>query len=677
NIPARVPTTAYVVENGETLFVAFDARDPDPAAIRAFLRDRDAAWDDDYVGIILDTYGDERRAFEFYANPLGVQMDLTRDDVNGNEDWSWDAIWDSAGRINETGYAVEMAIPLSQLRFTQQAGMQEWSVDLGRSYPRDQSYWLSINPSDRNINCYLCQLTKMRGLEAAEPSRDLEIVPTLTASQSSTTENPGVEPLKTDDADVEAGLTVRWGITPDMTASLTLNPDFSQVEADAAQLEVNNQFALFFPESRPFFLEGADYFSTPERAVFTRTVADPLAGAKLTGKRGNNTIATFAAHDEITNLILPGSQGSDSTSLDDSNDVFVGRYSYGLDNASSIGALMTMRSADGYHNYVGGLDGRWRINDRNNIRWQYLHSDTEYPLEIVEEFDQPAGAFTGSTARFEYAYDSRDWNADLIYVDRSDGFRADAGFMPRVDAEVIIAGIGRTWYGEENSRWSQFDLRFDWDDFRDSDGNLLEEEFEIEFGISGPLQSYTELSVEKRDVGFNGEVFEEDKFAADVSLQPKGGLSLGVFAQAGDQVDFDNTRLADELRIAPYFTWNANRHLLIRFESDFVQLETKQGAKIFDAVVADLRLTWQFSVRSFLRLTMQYQDISRNPDEYIEVVDRETRDVGRQLLYSYKINPQTVFFLGYSDVLVRDDSLNSLTETERTWFMKIGYAWTP
>ncbi|MDJ0813398.1 MAG: carbohydrate binding family 9 domain-containing protein, partial [Woeseiaceae bacterium] len=156
NIPARVPTTAYVVENGESLFVAFDARDPDPDAIRAFLRDRDAAWDDDYVGIILDTYGDERRAFEFYANPLGVQMDLTRDDVNGNEDWSWNAIWDSAGRINEGGFVVEMEIPLSQLRFTQRDGAQEWSVDLGRSYPRDQSYWLSNNPNDRNINCYLC-----------------------------------------------------------------------------------------------------------------------------------------------------------------------------------------------------------------------------------------------------------------------------------------------------------------------------------------------------------------------------------------------------------------------------------------------------------------------------------------------------------------------------------------
>ena len=117
NIPARVATVAYLIENGEALYVAFDARDPDPSQIRAYLRDRDSAWNDDFVGIVLDTYNDGRRAFEFFSNALGVQMDATNDDVNQNEDTSWDAIWDSAGKINEQGYIVEMEIPLSQLRF--------------------------------------------------------------------------------------------------------------------------------------------------------------------------------------------------------------------------------------------------------------------------------------------------------------------------------------------------------------------------------------------------------------------------------------------------------------------------------------------------------------------------------------------------------------------------------
>ncbi len=195
NIPAKVRTVAYLIEDGSNLYVAFKAEDPDPSEIRAYLRDRDSAWNDDFVGITVDTYGDERRAFEFFANPLGVQMDLTYDDVNGNEDDSWNAIWGSAGQINDEGYVVEMEIPLSQLRFPQVDGKQTWGIDLLRFYPREHRYRLSNNPQDRSVNCYLCQLVKIQGLPDAEPSEDLEIVPTLTASQVDSTDDPGVVPL--------------------------------------------------------------------------------------------------------------------------------------------------------------------------------------------------------------------------------------------------------------------------------------------------------------------------------------------------------------------------------------------------------------------------------------------------------------------------------------------------
>ena len=183
NTPSPVKTVAFLVEDGENLYVAFDAKDPDATKIRAYLRDRDSAWNDDFVGIAIDTYGDERRAFEFFVNPLGVQMDLTNDDVNKNEDASWDAIWDSAGRISDSGFVVEIRIPLSQLRFPRVDGKQTWGIDLLRFYPRDHRYRLSNNEQNRNVNCYLCQLQKIQGLENAEPGRDLEIAPTLTASR--------------------------------------------------------------------------------------------------------------------------------------------------------------------------------------------------------------------------------------------------------------------------------------------------------------------------------------------------------------------------------------------------------------------------------------------------------------------------------------------------------------
>ena len=677
NIPARVETVAYLIEDGEKLYIAFDARDPDPGAIRAYLQDRDSAWNDDFVGVVLDTYNDERRAFEFFANPLGVQMDLTNDDVNGREDSSWDAIWDSAGTITDEGYIVEMEIPLSQLRFPNVDGKLTWGIDLLRFHPRDQRRRYSNNELDRSVNCYLCQLSKIEGLEGAEPGRDLEIVPTLTGSKTDSTDDPGVEPLQSGDTNTEAGINIRWGITPDMTANLAINPDFSQVEADVAQLEVNNQFALFFPEKRPFFLEGADYFNTPIRAVFTRTVADPDVGAKLTGKRGDHTYGVFAAQDAITNLLLPGAFGSDSDSLDEDNTAFVGRYSYGFGDASSVGALVTTRQSDSYHNYVGGFDVNWKINDQHSIQAQYLRSETEYPDEIVTEYEQPNGSFTGHGIEVDYEYDSRNWFAYIRHEDNSAYFRADAGFVPQVDASKQVVGLGRIWHGDEDNWWTRIRLNGDWDITHNDDGDVLEREIEGYLSINGPLQSFAQIGGLSRDVLWEGVVYRENKVSLYTEFQPKGGLAVGVFARQGDQVDFANNRLGDQMRIEPWVEWNINRHLLMRLESALVQLDTKDGEKIFDASIHDVRLTYQFSRRSFLRLTTQFRDVDRNPEVYIDEVNAQSKRVGRQLLYSYKINPQTVFFLGYSDNHVDDDDLRGLEETDRTWFMKIGYAWTP
>jgi hypothetical protein len=678
NTPAPVRTAAYLIEDGENLYVGFEAEDPDPAGIRAYLRDRDSAYDDDWVGVILDTYGDERRAFEFLANALGVQMDLTNDDVNQNEDDAWDAIWDSAGEIHEGGYTVEMRIPLSQLRFPDADGKQSWGIDLVRSYPREHRYRFANNPSDRNLNCYLCQLSRIDGLEDARPARDLEIVPTLTASQVETTDEPGPQPLDAADRDVEAGVSARWGISPDLTLNLTINPDFSQVEADAAQLEVNNQFALFFPEKRPFFLEGADYFQTPiERAVFTRSVADPIAGAKLTGKKGNNTFGVFAAQDEVTNLIFPGAFGSDSTSLELENTALVGRYSRSMGEGLSLGGLITARSGEGYHNFVGGVDANWKLRDNHRIQAQYLRSDTDYPDDVSIEFEQPPGAFTGEAAFLGYDYDSRNWFAYARHQHRTRGFRADSGFIPQVDINQQVVGLGRIWHGDADNWYSQLKLKGDWDINHDDDGQLLEREVEAYFSFQGPMQSFVEVGGLTRDRLFDGIMFKEERISAFGEFQPRGGLEIGVWTSVGTQVDFANSRLGDQVQLEPFVEWNVTRHLLLDYEGSFVTLDTQQGDNIFDARVHDLRATWQFSLRSFVRITAQFFDVKRNPDVYVDPVDSRTKDVGRQLLYSYKVNPQTVFFLGYSDQLLENDDLSQLTTTDRTWFMKIGYAWTP
>src|SRR6185503_1025763 len=418
NATPEVETIAYLVENGDQLLIAFDARDPEPDKIRAYLRDRDSAFNDDFVGVVLDTFNDQRRAFEFFINPLGVQMDLINDDVNRNESSSWDAIWDSAGQVNERGFTAEMAIPFSQLRFPRTDGDQTWGIDVLRFRPRANRARISNNAQDRNRSCYLCQFGTFTGFANAEPGKALEVVPTLTATRTDSPPVPAAAPgqLERGGFETEAGLGVRWGITPDLTLDVTFNPDFSQVEADVAQLEENTTFALFYPESRPFFLEGGDYYSSPLQAVFTRTVADPDAGAKFTGRTGNNTIGVFATNDAVTNLLIPGPFGSQSTSLDQENDAFVGRYARGFGKTSQIGALVTSRQGDGYSNEVAGFDGRYFVNDQTTLRFQYLDSRTEYPAAVATQFGQ-AEDLEGDAWRVEYRYGSRNWFAQVWHQD--------------------------------------------------------------------------------------------------------------------------------------------------------------------------------------------------------------------------------------------------------------------
>jgi hypothetical protein len=679
SLPARVRTVAYLMEDGTNLFIGFAASDPDPSAIRAYLRDRDSAYDDDFVGIVIDTYNDNLRAFEFFANPLGVQMDMTYNEAASGgqfnkEDDSWDAIWDSAGQINEEGYVVEMKIPLTQLRFPASEELKTWGFDITRTYPRGKRYQFSTVPLQRGANCYLCQIGEFSGLADAEPGRDLEIVPTLTASNSESSEDPGIDPM-IGTTETEAGLSVRWGITPDLTANLAINPDFSQIEADTAQLAVNNRFALFFPEKRPFFLEGADYFSTPIRAVFTRTISDPGVGGKLTGKRGDNTFGIIAAQDAITNILFPGQFESDSTTIEQSNSAFVGRYSRGFGNTSSIGGVLTVRDGDGYHNYVGGLDARWRVNDQHTLSAQYLESDTQYPTAVVEEFEQPVGAFDGSAALFRYEFDSRNWLGGLRYEDFTEGFRADSGFVSRVGISRIRVDGRRVWHGQDGGWWNRIRLRSDYRIDHLEDGTFTAREVGLRLGIGGPLQSWTQVSFETGTELESGILFDKQEIGFYLEMSPTSGLSFQFFAQVGDEIDYDNTRLADELYFQPSFKWNINRNFLLDVNGIFASLDTKEGEKIYDASVVDARLTWQFSVRSFLRLSLQQSATSRNPDVYEDEVDAESQDVGRQLLYSYKINPQTVFFLGYADQYIDEDHLNGLTVSDRSVFMKVGYAW--
>ena len=221
-IPAPVKTTAYLYEDGENLHVAFRADDPDPSKIRAYLRDRDSLWNDDNVGIIIDTFDDERSGFEFFSNPLGAQADMSMTDTNGwNEDSSWDAIWDNAGKIDERGYVVEMSIPFRALRFPQTGEELIWNIAVWRNYPRDTRHQLANYKPDRNSECSLCLFDQISGFKDVKPSENLQFTPTLTTLRSDAKADQGGT-WEEGKVDADAGLDLRWGITQDMVLNATI-----------------------------------------------------------------------------------------------------------------------------------------------------------------------------------------------------------------------------------------------------------------------------------------------------------------------------------------------------------------------------------------------------------------------------------------------------------------------
>jgi hypothetical protein len=276
-----------------------------------------------------------------------------------------------------------------------------------------------------------------------------------------------------------------------------------------------------------------------------------------------------------------------------------------------------------------------------------------------------------------YDYESRNWFGDLTFQRYSSGFRADSGFVSQVGGDAYGARFGRLWHGTDQNWWNRIRASVHGDYTVAEDGRVLEREKVLRLGFGGVLQTWFQFALVDKTELWEGIDYDQNELRAYFQIQPVRGLSFALLATYGDKIDYTNDRLGTATRWEPRVTWNITQKLLLRLNGVSSRLDTPDGEKIFDARILDARLTWQFNLRSFLRLTLQNTDVERNQAEYIEEIDSHSQDLGRQLLYSYKLNPQTVFFLGYSDQFVDDDSVDELTISDRTWFMKIGYAWTP
>ncbi len=673
NTPAPVKTTAYLYENGETLFVAFDARDPEPAKIRAYLRDRDEAYSDDFVAIVLDTFNDKRRAVEFFVNARGVQMDLTVDSVI-NENDAWDAIWDSEGKITDTGYVVEMAIPLRALRFSDAEGDKTWGVDLLRIWPRDKRYRLSYAPRDRNQSCYLCSLPEMQGLAETKPGKNLEIVPGLVLAR---TDVRSPKPIgdgrwNNGELDHEASLDMRWGYSANGSLNLTVNPDFSQVESDVLELDATTTFALFYPEQRPFFLEGAEYFNTPLNVVHTRNINDPDLGAKVTGRIDEHTYGIFAADDTRTDVLLPAPFGSSTASLPGESENFAVRYRYDASKAFSAGFLSTGRKGVNYRNVLLGFDSRIQLSDSDTIDAQFLHSDTDNPVQLQAR--GYAAQQQGYAYFLNYNHRSRNWVGHVRDLSLDKEFRADMGFIPQAYFRKISAGLGRNFWGQRGATFNRVLWRGNWERTENQSGRELEDEFESALELNGPKQLQLTVGGGARDRLWRNVVYRENYGFMSGQIQPVGSFRAALDAQFGDQIDFANGGLGQLRALSPWISWNMTENFSVVAQYSWNNLRVP-GGLLRRTTASDARFTWQFSNRSFVRLTLQGGDTLSNPLRYTRPVDRRTRDLRAQLLYSYKLNPQTVLYAGVSQGAIDNDQLSKLESVDRSLFLKLSYAW--
>jgi Carbohydrate family 9 binding domain-like/Domain of unknown function (DUF5916) len=655
--PAPVETTVKLTFDEGNLYAAFIAKDPQPSRIRARFSERDASREDDVVGLYIDPFNDDRRAYQFRMNPLGVQIDAINSDVQGTEDFSWDAIWESAGRLTADGYIVEIAIPLQQLRVPAGRGPQTWGFLAVREWPRDVKHRLRSTTTDQDRNCFICQFHDVSGFEIGRVGRNAEVTPTLTGSTAQARNIEG--DLETIDETLDLGASARWAITPGTSLQATINPDFSQVEADSAQLDVNTRFALFFPEKRPFFVEGSDFFETRLPLVFTRTIADPSGGLKVTGKTGPHAYGVLFARDEITNLLVPSDQSSFLTTIPGGSTTGIARYRRELGKNTTAGGLMTLRRGVDYENTVLHAEAFHRLTEQDSVRVEAAGSSTRYPT---------TDSFGGHSFRAGYSHNDRNWSWGATYIELSPDFRADSGFINQVGVRQGVASLQRRIRGGPERWFRNLYLFVGGDATRQFDGNWNEWGSDLTATYEGPRQSTISIGVAPNQEYYAGTTYHHFRQSVSASFQASRDVALGLAVRWGESIDFTNQRSANFVTISPAADFNIGRRFRGEIAYDHQWFDTKDGRRVFTVDLPQARFLYHFSSRAFTRAIVQYRSLERDPLLYVVPVRERQRDLLTQLLFSYRLDAQTVFLAGYSDDYDNSEQVN------RAVFAKVSYA---
>ncbi len=657
-----VDSEAWIAYDEKNLYVALIARD-DPEAVRVSMQERDNIWNDDYFGLMLDTYGDQTWGYEFFVNPLGIQGDL-RIDRNGNDDPSPDLIWFSRGRVTDRGWQAELAIPFASIRFPESTE-QTWRANFWRDHRRDvrrRYAWAAVNRDDP---CWICQWGTLTGIRGIRPGRNLEIIAGAIGYRDGARvdDGSGLGPFRWMDSEGEASLNLRYGISSSAAAEVTFNPDFSQIESDAGRISVNEPFALYYTEKRPFFQEGTELYSTPVSAIYTRSIANPAYAAKLTGKLAGFAVAATAARDDNTPILLPMEersfylQGGKSAT-----GVLRLRRSIGED--AHVGVLFTARELqESGSGSVFGLDLATRLPGRLRISWQQLTSHTVEPRDaglnatLGRQLGTDPDSVTFDRGRHTLALDGerfnghalstgitrngRTWNGELEAQVYHPGFRAANGFVTRNDYRQLESWNGVTlrpggaWLVECEPAVSVGRV---WD-YR----GHYQDEWLLPM-LSTRWRRMTDISVEQL---WSRERFRERMFPGirrtTVELTTRFGEAVGIEAAltAGRTIwrTFDpgvTPLLARMIQASGGATIKLGSRLVLEPEVSYLRLRSPSGeSTIFDGYIARNRLALQVNREASFRLVTEY--------------DQAERALSLEPLLTYRLNAFSVIYLGMFD----------------------------
>lgn len=679
--------------------------------VRATLADRDKISGDDHVQILLDTYNDRRQAVLIGVNPLGQQSDgVLRDSERGGTfgssssgayavDLSPDYVYESRGRLTDYGYEVEIRIPFKSLRY-QSGVVQDWGFNVIRQ-TQHSGYSTTWTPVLQANASFLAQSGTLRELTDLRRGLVLDINPELTGATSRSATDSRFDTNFRD----PLGVNVRWGVSNNLTFNGTVNPDFSQVEADVAQIQYDPRRAVFVSEKRPFFLDGIELFQSPTTLIYTRRIANPLSAVKLTGKAGSMNVAVLSAVDNKEVYL------SDL----DARYFNAVRLRRDLSGQNTIGLTYTDK-IDGTHwNRVAAIDGRMVFSRLYSVSYQTGMSFTGDPGETVSA---PMWRLVASASGRKYA-------ASFTSTGFHGQFNAESGFIQRVGIAQMTLVPTRTWFGSEGAVMESFtfgltfDGTWDYDRFTRGTGpNDRKLHFNTSYRFRGgwsggtsifyesfkyPADLYTDYFIELQDengaavdtVAYTGvDRLINLGFWSSLSTPQLNTFSGNIFVVGGRDDNFFEWASADIFFTTITLNWNPTDKLRFNFlynHQQYIRVDDRSNVGI--RRVPRLKVEYQITPSLFVRLVGQYdanyrddlRDNSRT-DDPILILDRETGEYNRTAelrnnnitfdwLVSFRPQPGTVVFLGYGSSLTEPNTyrFRDMQRNFDGFFLKLSY----